>query len=160
MHGPGLSYKGGRISRMQLAIMMALYERSTYGYDLLKFLREHFEGSWEPQTGAIYPALRRLQEHGLLLSEIQGEREHYRLSAEGEAWLRDAVGRMGRGASFGLRFTALLMETHGRMGLPPAGPHPCGDEGLENRLRKYKERLEAELENVEDALRRLEEESE
>jgi len=53
-------YKGNRISPSQLIMLVKLADRPMYGYELLKALREDYQGVWDPQTGAVYPALRRL----------------------------------------------------------------------------------------------------
>ena len=62
MIGRHYMYKGNRISPPQFLMLVMLRKGPMYGYEVLKVLREEFQGFWEPQTGAIYPALKRLEE--------------------------------------------------------------------------------------------------
>jgi DNA-binding PadR family transcriptional regulator len=91
MMGKLHTYKGNRISPSQLIMMIELAERPMYGYELIKEMREEYEGVWVPQTGSVYPALRRLQEHGLLMVENLDGKDHYSLSEEGRAWLDEIL---------------------------------------------------------------------
>jgi DNA-binding PadR family transcriptional regulator len=58
-----------------------------YGYEDLKEIRDRFEGVWTPQTGSIYPALKRLAEHGLLVSQERDGTDYYSISPEGKEWV-------------------------------------------------------------------------
>ncbi len=62
-----------------------------YGYEILKRLRELFEGVWNPRTGSLYPSLRRLEEHGLIKSEERKGTSYYSLTEEGEEWTNQAL---------------------------------------------------------------------
>jgi DNA-binding PadR family transcriptional regulator len=87
MFGKGHDYKGKKISPMQLTILIILRDRSMYGYEVLKEMRDRFEGVWSPQTGSIYPALKRLAEHGLLISQEKDGTDYYSISPEGKEWV-------------------------------------------------------------------------
>lgn len=100
MFGKVHFYKGNRISLSQLIMMIELAERPMYGYELIKVLREEYDGVWIPQTGAVYPALRRLQEHGLLKVENIEGKDHYALSEEGGAWLDETLTCLTSGVLF------------------------------------------------------------
>lgn len=162
MLGPNLSYKGNRISPMQFAIMLQLHKDRMYGYHVLKGLREHFAGCWDPQTGAVYPALKKLLEHGLLMSETsEDEKEYYHLSPEGVSWLRDSVLDISGGAMVGMRFMSLVLEVHKEMGLPIIPHNPHGDwtrEERMERLQRMRNHLLEHLEKIDDAIKELEEE--
>ncbi len=51
MMGKPHMYKGNRISPSQLIMLIKLADRPMYGYELLKALREDYQGLWDPQTG-------------------------------------------------------------------------------------------------------------
>ena len=108
MVGKPHMYKGNRISPSQLIMMIELAERPMYGYELIKVLREEYDGVWVPKTGAVYPALRRLQEHGLLtVRNIEGK-DHYSLSPEGQAWLDETLAGMTSQVLFMARTTEII----------------------------------------------------
>jgi len=108
MMGKGHAYKGNRISPSQLIMMILLRGRPMYGYELIKVLREEYDGVWEPQTGSIYPALRRLQDHGLLSVENTEGRDHYSISAEGNAWLNETLSSISSGVMFMVRTMGII----------------------------------------------------
>ncbi len=87
MFGKGHEYKGKKISPMQLTILIILRDRPMYGYEVLKEMRDRFQGVWAPQTGSIYPALKRLAEHGLLVSQESEGTDYYSISPEGREWV-------------------------------------------------------------------------
>jgi DNA-binding PadR family transcriptional regulator len=117
MIGKPHMYKGNRISPSQLIMMIKLADRPMYGYELLKALREDYHGVWDPQTGAVYPALRRLQEHGLLSVENKEGKDHYSLTPEGEAWLDETLATI----SSEILFMSRTMEVMGRAYLARKG---------------------------------------
>ena len=117
MMGKPLMYNGNRISPSQLIMLIKLADQPMYGYELLKALREDYQGVWDPQTGAVYPALRRLQEHGLLSVENKEGKDHYSLTREGGAWLDETLATM----SSGILFMTRTMEVMGRAYLERKG---------------------------------------
>jgi len=138
MMGKPHMYKGNRISPSQLIMIIKLADRPMYGYELLKVLREDYNGVWDPQTGAVYPALRRLQEHGLLSVENKEGKDHYSLTPEGEAWLDEALATM----SSGILFMSRTMEVMGRAYLARKGEVenfiPLDERSPEERLKHLK----------------------
>ncbi len=80
---------GRKLSPIELLILLQLKKKSMYGYEIIKELKKIFEGVWEPKTGTIYPALRRLETRGLIKTELKDEREHYLLTKEGEEVMRE-----------------------------------------------------------------------
>ena len=70
-------------------LLVVLREKPMHGYELMKALEERFHGFYKPSAGAIYPALRSLHRRGLV-SVAGGERRNtYRITAAGEARLRE-----------------------------------------------------------------------
>jgi DNA-binding PadR family transcriptional regulator len=101
-------YNGNRISPSQMVMMVLLMHKPMYGYEVIKDLREKYEGIWVPQTGAVYPALRKLQDHGLLSVENQDGKDYYHLSDEGVQWLREELARLPMGALYMMRTLELM----------------------------------------------------
>lgn len=49
-----------------VAILTLLDEQPMYGYELIGALDERSGGRWKPSAGSIYPALKRLEDRGLI----------------------------------------------------------------------------------------------
>jgi DNA-binding PadR family transcriptional regulator len=98
MIGRNYTYKGNRISPPQFLMLVILRKGPMYGYEVLKVLREEFQGFWEPQTGAIYPALKRLEEHKLILSDTK----------EGKEWMLESLRSISQEAQFMGRYFSFL----------------------------------------------------
>jgi len=83
---------GGQLDVLLLAV---LARHPGHGYAVIAALRERTDGALEMAEGAVYPALHRLQDAGLLTSEwqlLEGRRRRvYRITSEGTAAL--AAGR-------------------------------------------------------------------
>jgi len=112
-----LIYDGNRISSMMLMILLSVRKERKYGYEILKELREQFEGVWEPKTGAIYPAIKRLQEMELLDSAEVGSKEYYSLSEKGHEWIVKTMPEIYAMSDFNLRFMSVVADTSKEMGI-------------------------------------------
>jgi DNA-binding PadR family transcriptional regulator len=66
-----------------MSIVALLDERPMHGYDLITELEARSGGRWKPSPGAIYPALGKLEERGLITATEAGERKQYELTDEG-----------------------------------------------------------------------------
>ncbi|MCE5295836.1 MAG: PadR family transcriptional regulator [Euryarchaeota archaeon] len=108
MLGKGYIYKGSKISPSQFLMIVVLRNGPMYGYEILKALREEFSGLWEPQTGALYPALKRLEEHGLLAVDNVGGKDYYRLTDEGKRWMDETLGKISTEVRFLSRYVEFL----------------------------------------------------
>ena len=154
------NYKGNRISASQLIMMVLLLERPMYGYELLKVLRERYEGIWEPQTGAIYPALRRLQDHGLLSVDNVDGKDNYSLSDEGRKWLEETLSSL----SSSVLFMSRTMELLGKVALGKGGHNkyvPLEEEPPEVRLKamlEIRDAMRNNLRMIEDHIKEIERE--
>lgn len=89
-------------------MLVILRKSPMYGYEVLKVLREEFHGFWEPQTGAIYPALKRLEEQKLILSELKDGKEYYSLTPEGKDWMLENLKSISQEAQFMGRYFSFL----------------------------------------------------
>jgi DNA-binding PadR family transcriptional regulator len=108
MVGKSQSYKGNRISPLQFVMLLMLREKPMYGYELLKTLREEFEGVWTPQTGSVYPALKRLEDHGLVHSTVKDGTEYYALAREGEDFVAEGTTEIPGDMQFMIRYFQIL----------------------------------------------------
>jgi PadR family transcriptional regulator PadR len=79
---------------LDTAVLAALRDRRTYGYDLVRLLRGH--GLSEIAEASVYGTLRRLYRAGLLTTEIvESEsgppRKYYTINEEGRAVLERSL---------------------------------------------------------------------
>lgn len=108
MFGKGHYYAGNRISPSQFMMLVILRRGPMYGYEILKILRVEFKGLWVPQTGSIYPALKRLSEHGTIRTEFRDDKEYYSLTEEGDSWVRNRLDSMSNEIFFMARYFDLI----------------------------------------------------
>lgn len=69
-------------------ILRVLYEKDSYGYEIIKTIREDSKGSYELKEPTLYSSLKRLEAQGMIESywgsETQGgRRKYYRIKEEG-----------------------------------------------------------------------------
>ncbi|MFW6040480.1 MAG: PadR family transcriptional regulator [Thermoplasmatota archaeon] len=66
-------------------------EGATYGYEIIKRLKEISNGYWNPSYGTIYGALNRMEKKGLIERTEQGteDRKYYSLTDNGEEILEE-----------------------------------------------------------------------
>lgn len=69
-------------------LLSLLAERESYGYDLIRRLRELSHGEMEWTEGTLYPVLHRLERDGLVKSNWQAaesgrQRKYYQLTTAG-----------------------------------------------------------------------------
>jgi DNA-binding PadR family transcriptional regulator len=100
-------------------ILLGLLARSpSSGYELKRFFATTPAVVYEPSSGALYPALRRLERRGLLRAEqlpSAGKRRQcrYQLTPAGRAahasWLRQAIEPSTVGADLGIHLMRFVM---------------------------------------------------
>lgn len=81
---------------LDVLILKTLSQGPTHGYGISRFLRETTRDAFQVQEGALYPALRRLEERGLLESrwektETGRDAKVYTLTPDGEAELERSM---------------------------------------------------------------------
>lgn len=108
MLGKGFEFKGKRVSPLQITILILLRPRPLYGYEVLKALREHFDGVWVPQTGSIYPALKKLEASGLVSSEERDGTDYYSMTEEGNELVVEVLAHSPRDLRLMTRYFDLL----------------------------------------------------
>ena len=105
-HGQGRGRPGGRrrrrvMSFLQPCLLVLLHQRSAHGYDLLDEL-EHFGFNLDRlDPSLVYRALRDMEGAALVESEwgeesLGPQRRMYRITTEGEAYLREWVADLQR----------------------------------------------------------------
>ncbi len=77
----------GAVSPLQYLLLLQLNKDPKYGYEMLKFLRDEFQGVWDVKTGSVYPALRSLESRGFVETSMKDETEFYTLTPSGESLL-------------------------------------------------------------------------
>lgn len=85
--------KSAGISKLGYALLGLLLAKPSSGYDLRKIFSTTAMMSYSDSPGAIYPALRRLQQQGFIRGSIESgaglrRRQVFRLTARGAAELR------------------------------------------------------------------------
>lgn len=92
-------------------ILAALEAAPLHGYAVIEALRDGSEGHFDLPTGTVYPALRRLEGHGLVRSKwsvVAGRRRRtYELTADGRAAL---AGQRSAWEEFSGAISTLLRE--------------------------------------------------
>jgi transcriptional regulator len=92
MGGSSLEILKGKLETL---VLKAISRKPNHGYGIARWLKETSAEAFQVEEGALYPALRRMEKRGLLLSdwdvtETGREAKYYRLSKEGERQLQAA----------------------------------------------------------------------
>ena len=90
----GLVHGRRVVSPLQFLVLMQLSEEPKYGYEMLKVLRDEFDGLWDLKTGTFYPALKSLESRGFVETELRDETEFYSLTEKGTTLLSSLGRRM------------------------------------------------------------------
>ena len=94
--GPG-GFGGGdmfRVGRMfaqgdlKLLVLALVAEQPRHGYDIIKVIEEKTSGTYSPSPGTVYPTLTFLEESGYLTAESEGSKKLYKITEEGESYLK------------------------------------------------------------------------
>lgn len=91
--------KKSRITPLEFTIIETIFNsKELSGYDLILNLNRHFAGTWEAQSGTIYPILSKLKKKGFLKSRpvkspIGPIRKVYSLTKTGEEILKVKVNK-------------------------------------------------------------------
>lgn len=81
--GPGGFHKRAKRGAVRFGILMLLAEGPKHGYQLIQELGEKSGGMWQPSPGSVYPALEKLEEHGMVTSTEEGDKKVYALTDAG-----------------------------------------------------------------------------
>jgi DNA-binding PadR family transcriptional regulator len=94
----------GVVSPLQFLLLLQLNKGPKYGYEMLTFLRDEFEGVWDVKTGSVYPALRSLESRGFVETSKKEETEFYTLTPSGETLINSFSERIELRSKFTNRF--------------------------------------------------------
>jgi PadR family transcriptional regulator, regulatory protein PadR len=86
---------------LDVLILRTLSWRPLHGYGISRWIREHSGEVFRVEEGALYPALRRLEERGLIegewaVTETGREAKYYTLTPQGRQRMRAEVRDWGR----------------------------------------------------------------
>jgi DNA-binding PadR family transcriptional regulator len=78
---------------IQFLILRVIYEKPTYGYEIIKKIEEITEGRHNIKSGIMYTILRRMEQNRLLTStwmKSKGgpDKRNYRVTKKGEKYLK------------------------------------------------------------------------
>ncbi|WP_166246103.1 PadR family transcriptional regulator [Paenibacillus turpanensis] len=81
---------------IDILLLSIIGRQDTYGYDIIQQLKDHSNGVYLMSQGTLYPALKRLENKGLLSAywvenEVNGRRKFYSLTNEGKSELREKL---------------------------------------------------------------------
>lgn len=98
------------ISPLQMLLLIQLDEDPKYGYEMLKNLKKEFEGTWEPKTGTVYPALKSLEKKGYLLTEKRDETEYYLITDEGKRLFDLMLRHIEDSIDFSIKYVSVVFK--------------------------------------------------
>ncbi|MFA5870093.1 MAG: PadR family transcriptional regulator [Candidatus Bathyarchaeia archaeon] len=99
-----------KMSPLQFLLLVQLEASPKYGYEMLKSIKEAFEGVWEPKTGTLYPALKSLERRGLVETHVQDGIDFYHITEEGRKFLYQLGQHQEASMKFSSRFLTALMK--------------------------------------------------
>jgi len=91
--------KKNKLTPLEFTIIESIFNNQQIsGYDLIRILNEHFAGTWEAQSGTIYPILSKLKREGFLKiktvkSPLGPLKKVYSLTPVGEELLKVKVNK-------------------------------------------------------------------
>jgi DNA-binding PadR family transcriptional regulator len=89
--GGGDMFRIGRLfaqGDLKLLALALIAEQPRHGYEIIKLIEEKTNGWYSPSPGVVYPTLTYLEEVGYLISESEGSKKRYRITPEGESYLK------------------------------------------------------------------------
>jgi DNA-binding PadR family transcriptional regulator len=95
------------ISPLQILLLVQLEASSKYGYEMLKSIKDAFEGVWEPKTGTIYPAIKSLEKRALIETQVRDNVDFYHITPSGRKLLME----IGSQQTLNLKFSSRFIET-------------------------------------------------
>ena len=86
---------------LEILILKTLERGPNHGYGIARWLKDSSAEAFQVEEGALYPALRRMEKRGLLVSDWDvtdtgREAKFYRLTPEGEGLLEAAHAKWDR----------------------------------------------------------------
>jgi len=98
------------VSPLQVLLMIQLDGSPKYGYEMLKTLKNEFDGVWEPKTGTVYPALKSLAKKGFVETEERDGTEYYHITEKGRKLFPELEKHFADSLGFTVNYLAVLFK--------------------------------------------------
>ena len=109
MIGPGL-YRKRIVSPLQFLVLLDLKNGPKYGYEMLKEIRNEFNGLWKIETGTFYPALKSLEKRKLIISDTKNETTYYNITENGNQMLESFGNNISEQFEFSEKFFDIIIK--------------------------------------------------
>jgi DNA-binding PadR family transcriptional regulator len=73
---------------LRLVILQLIADKPSYGYEIIKAIEEQLSGGYAPSPGVVYPTLTLLEEEGLAVSSMEGNKKLYSATDQGREYLK------------------------------------------------------------------------
>lgn len=97
-------------SPLQILLLIKLESGPKYGYEMLKDLKDEFNGIWEPKTGTVYPALKSLEKKGFVKSKDTMEKDYYFITDEGRTIFKQMLGFLEVSSKFSTKYMTVVFK--------------------------------------------------
>ena len=98
------------VSPLQMLLLLQLDGGPKYGYEMLVTLKEEFEGTWEPKTGTVYPALKSLEKKGFIATETRDEIEYYKITKQGTQLFDLMQNHLEGSIDFSIKYISVVVK--------------------------------------------------
>ena len=98
------------VSPLQMLLLIQLDQGPKYGYEMLKTLKEEFEGTWEPKTGTVYPALKSLTKKGFIDTQTREETDYYLITDEGLKIFELMLKHLESSIDFSIKYISVVFK--------------------------------------------------
>lgn len=99
-----------KMSPLQMLLLIQLEASPKYGYEMLKSIKDAFDGVWEPRTGTIYPALKSLERRALVVTQVHDGVDFYHITSSGRQFLLEIGTQQINNMKFSSRFLLTLTK--------------------------------------------------
>ncbi len=98
------------VSPLQMLLLIQLDRGPKYGYEMLKTLKDEFEGTWEPKTGTVYPALKSLEKKGYIETQTRDETDYYVITDEGKQIFELMLRHLQDSIDFSIKYISVVFK--------------------------------------------------
>lgn len=98
------------ISPLQILLLTQMEDGPKYGYAMLKQLKTEFEGTWEPKTGTVYPALRSLEKKGYVVTKDKEGTDFYYITEKGRGVFELLMGHVVDSMEFSFKYVNVIFK--------------------------------------------------
>lgn len=115
--GPFARKRGARMfdaGALRLVVLGLIAEQSRHGYDIIRALKDRFQGAYSPSPGSIYPMLQMLADAGLVTASDEAGKRLYAITEAGLSYLEENAAQLAK-------INAQLEEAAGPIGASDVG---------------------------------------